>query len=156
MKAYMFPGQGSQFPGMAKELYENNPTAREMFDRANEILGFDITDIMFNGTAEDLKQTKVTQPAVFLHSVILALCSPDFKPDMVAGVISRAVTSLDNFMPWVRGKYTDGILYLKGGDLTEEIANARLPKASVKTWHISDWTDDPFFETKQVIFIRKV
>ena len=85
MKAYMFPGQGSQFPGMAKELYENNPTAREMFDRANEILGFDITDIMFNGTAEDLKQTKVTQPAVFLHSVILALCSPDFKPDMVAG-----------------------------------------------------------------------
>lgn len=85
MKVFMFPGQGSQFPGMAKELYETNPTAREMFDRANEILGFDITDIMFNGTAEDLKQTKVTQPAVFLHSVILAKCSPDFKPDMVAG-----------------------------------------------------------------------
>ena len=81
----MFPGQGSQFPGMAKELYETNPTAREMFDRANEILGFDITEIMFDGTAEDLKQTKVTQPAVFLHSVILAKCSPDFKPDMVAG-----------------------------------------------------------------------
>ena len=85
MKVYMFPGQGSQFPGMAKELYDTNPTAREMFDRANEILGFDISDIMFNGTAEDLKQTKVTQPAVFLHSVILAKCSPDFKPDMVAG-----------------------------------------------------------------------
>ena len=85
MKVYMFPGQGSQFPGMAKELYDTNPTAREMFDRANEILGFDITDIMFNGTSEDLKQTKVTQPAVFLHSVILAKCSPDFKPDMVAG-----------------------------------------------------------------------
>ena len=85
MKVYMFPGQGSQFPGMAKELYETNPTAREMFDRANEILGFDITEIMFDGTAEDLKQTKVTQPAVFLHSVILAKCSPDFKPDMVAG-----------------------------------------------------------------------
>lgn len=85
MKVYMFPGQGSQFPGMAKELYDTNPTAREMFDRANEILGFDITDIMFNGTAEALKQTKVTQPAVFLHSVILAKCSPDFKPDMVAG-----------------------------------------------------------------------
>lgn len=85
MKVFMFPGQGSQFPGMAKELYDTYPTAREMFDRANEILGFDITDIMFNGTAEDLKQTKVTQPAVFLHSVILAKCSPDFKPDMVAG-----------------------------------------------------------------------
>jgi [acyl-carrier-protein] S-malonyltransferase len=85
MKVFMFPGQGSQFPGMAKELYETNPTAREMFDSANEILGFDITEIMFNGTAEDLKQTKVTQPAVFLHSVILAKCSPDFKPDMVAG-----------------------------------------------------------------------
>lgn len=85
MKVFMFPGQGSQFPGMAKELYETNPTAREMFDRANEILGFDITEIMFDGTAEDLKLTKVTQPAVFLHSVILAKCSPDFKPDMVAG-----------------------------------------------------------------------
>ena len=85
MKVFMFPGQGSQFPGMAKELYETNPTAREMFDRANEILGFDITEIMFDGTAEDLKQTKVTQPAVFLHSVILAKCSPDFKPDMVTG-----------------------------------------------------------------------
>lgn len=85
MKVFMFPGQGSQFPGMAKELYDTNPTAREMFDRANEILGFDITEIMFDGTAEDLKQTKVTQPAVFLHSVILAKCSPDFKPDMVAG-----------------------------------------------------------------------
>lgn len=85
MKVFMFPGQGSQFPGMAKELYETNPTAREMFDRANEILGFDITEIMFDGTAEDLKQTKVTQPAVFLHSVILAKCSPDFRPDMVAG-----------------------------------------------------------------------
>ena len=85
MNAYMFPGQGAQFPGMAKELYENNPKAREMFDRANEILGFNITEIMFNGTAEELKQTKVTQPAIFLHSVILAMCSPDFRPDMVAG-----------------------------------------------------------------------
>lgn len=83
--AYVFPGQGSQFPGMAKELYESNPKAREMFDKANEILGFKITEIMFDGTAEDLKQTKVTQPAIFLHSVILAACLPDFKPDMVAG-----------------------------------------------------------------------
>ena len=85
MKAYVFPGQGSQFPGMAKDLYESNETAREMLEKANEILGFRITDIMFKGTADDLKQTKVTQPAIFLHSVIMAKCLPDFKPDMVAG-----------------------------------------------------------------------
>ncbi len=84
-KAYVFPGQGSQFPGMAKTLYESNATAHEMLEKANEILGFRITDIMFDGTAEDLKQTKVTQPAIFLHSVVLAKCLPDFQPDMVAG-----------------------------------------------------------------------
>lgn len=84
-KAYIFPGQGSQFPGMAKDLYENNATAREMLEKANEILGFRITDIMFNGTADDLKQTNVTQPAIFLHSVVIAKCLPDFQPDMVAG-----------------------------------------------------------------------
>ena len=84
-KAYVFPGQGSQFPGMAKDLYERNAAAREMLERANDILGFRITDIMFEGTAEDLMQTKVTQPAIFLHSVVLAKCLPDFKPDMVAG-----------------------------------------------------------------------
>ena len=85
MKAYVFPGQGSQFPGMAKDLYDGNEKARQMLDKANEILGFRITDIMFNGTAEDLKQTKATQPAIFLHSVVLAACIPDFQPDMVAG-----------------------------------------------------------------------
>ena len=84
-KAYVFPGQGAQYPGMAKDLYENNALAHELFEKANEILGFRITDIMFNSTAEDLKQTKVTQPAIFLHSVILAKCLPDFRPDMVAG-----------------------------------------------------------------------
>ncbi|MGQ7869177.1 ACP S-malonyltransferase [Sunxiuqinia sp. sy24] len=85
MKAYVFPGQGAQFPGMGKDLYENSPAAKELFDKANEILGFSITDIMFNGTADDLKQTKVTQPAIFLHSVILAKTLADFKPEMVAG-----------------------------------------------------------------------
>lgn len=84
-KAYVFPGQGSQFPGMAKELYETNDVAREMLEKANGILGFRITDIMFEGTADDLKQTDVTQPAIFLHSAVLAACTPDFAPDMVAG-----------------------------------------------------------------------
>ena len=84
-KAYVFPGQGAQFVGMGKDLYENNAKAKELFDKVNEILGYRITDIMFEGTDEDLKQTKVTQPAVFLHSVITALCMDDFKPDMVAG-----------------------------------------------------------------------
>lgn len=86
MKAFVFPGQGAQFVGMGKDLYENSPKAKELFEKANDILGYRITDIMFNGTDEDLRQTKVTQPAVFLHSVISALCSgEDFNPDMTAG-----------------------------------------------------------------------
>ena len=84
MKAYVFPGQGAQFSGMGKDLYENSAVAKELFEKANEILGFRITDIMFEGTAEELKETKVTQPAVFLHSVILAKVL-DVRPDMVAG-----------------------------------------------------------------------
>ena len=84
-KAYVFPGQGAQFVGMGKDLYESNQRAKLFFDKANEVLGYQITDIMFNGTDEDLRQTKVTQPAVFLHSVITAFCLEDFNPDMVAG-----------------------------------------------------------------------
>ena len=83
--AYVFSGQGSQFSGMGKDLYESSPGARALFDKADDILGFKISDIMFGGTDDQLKETRVTQPAVFLHSVISALCLPDFKPDMVAG-----------------------------------------------------------------------
>jgi [acyl-carrier-protein] S-malonyltransferase len=86
MKAYVFPGQGSQFTGMGKDLYESSPVAKEMMEKANEILGFRLTDIMFEGSEEDLKQTRVTQPAIFLHSVVLAACLGDsFQPQMVAG-----------------------------------------------------------------------
>ncbi|MEQ8520153.1 MAG: ACP S-malonyltransferase [Cytophagales bacterium] len=85
MKAYIFPGQGSQFPGMGKDFFESSDQAKEMFKSADEILGFSLSDIMFNGSADDLKQTKVTQPAIFLHSIISAQLASDFVPDMVAG-----------------------------------------------------------------------
>jgi len=85
MKAYIFPGQGAQFTGMGKDIYESNPKARSLFDQANAILGFRITDSMFDGTAEALKQTRVTQPAIFIHSVVIALSGDSFSPDMVAG-----------------------------------------------------------------------
>lgn len=85
MKAYVFPGQGAQYPGMGKDLYENSAEAKTLFEKANDILGFRITDIMFDGTVDDLKETKVTQPAIFLHSVLLAKTIKDFSPDMVAG-----------------------------------------------------------------------
>lgn len=86
MRAFVFPGQGAQYPGMGKDLYENSATAKELFDKANEILGFNITNIMFEGTADELKQTKVTQPAIFLHSVILSkVLGAEFKPEMTAG-----------------------------------------------------------------------
>lgn len=110
-KAYLFPGQGSQFVGMGKELYEQHALAKRLFDEANEILGFRITDIMFSGTDEDLKQTKVTQPAIFLHSVVHALCMGDeFLPDMVAG------HSLGEFSALVANKvlsFQDGLRLVK-------------------------------------------
>ena len=105
MKAYVFPGQGAQFPGMGKDLYENSAEAKALFEKANDILGFRITDIMFDGTVDDLKQTKVTQPAIFLHSVFLAKTLKDFAPDMVAG------HSLGEFSALV----TNGALTLEDG-----------------------------------------
>ncbi|HNW99592.1 MAG TPA: ACP S-malonyltransferase [Bacteroidales bacterium] len=108
MKAYVFPGQGAQFVGMGKDLYEKSSLAKELFEKANEILGFRITDLMFNGTDEDLRQTKVTQPAIFLHSVILAkTLGENFKPDMVAG------HSLGEFSALVAAKalsFEDGLV----------------------------------------------
>jgi len=85
MKAYVYPGQGAQFTGMGKELFDSNPTAKEYFSKANEILGFEISKVMFEGSAEDLKKTQVTQPAVFIHSVVASLVADEFSPDMVAG-----------------------------------------------------------------------
>lgn len=106
MKAYIFPGQGAQFSGMGKDMYEENAVAKERFEEANEILGFNITQLMFEGTEEDLRQTKVTQPAIFLHSVILASTIVDFQPEMVAG------HSLGEFSSLVANKalsFADGL-----------------------------------------------
>ncbi len=107
MKAYIFPGQGAQFSGMGKDLYDGSPKAKDMFHRANEILGFDITRVMFEGTDEELKQTNVTQPAIFLHSVVLAEVSHEFQPEMVAG------HSLGEFSALVANRalsFEDGLL----------------------------------------------
>ncbi|MBB6275809.1 ACP S-malonyltransferase [Porphyromonas circumdentaria] len=123
-KAYVFPGQGAQFVGMGLPLYEGNPTAKQLFEEANDILGFSITDIMFKGTDEELKQTKVTQPAVFLHSVILARCLGDeFRPDMLAG------HSLGEFSALVAGK---ALSFADGLQLVSKRAQA-MQKACEKT-----------------------
>ena len=113
MKAFVFPGQGSQFVGMGKDLYDNNPLAKELFDKADKTLGFKITDIMFAGTDEQLKETKVTQPAVYLHSVISALCLGDeFKPEMTAGhslgefsaLVAAGALSFEDGLKWVAAR----------------------------------------------------
>ncbi len=125
MKAFVFPGQGAQFSGMGKDLYESNETAKNLFEKANEILGFRITDIMFDGTAEDLKQTKVTQPAVFLHSVISAICMGEaFQPDMVGG------HSLGEFSALVAAgalKFEDGLKLVHARALAMQKACEKVP-----------------------------
>jgi len=131
MKAYIFPGQGSQFSGMGKDLYDTNPQAKALFDQADEILGFSITDIMFNGTDEQLKQTNVTQPAIFIHSVVKALTiGDDFQPDMVAG------HSLGEFSALVANKcltFEDGLrLVAKRADAMQKACeNVRSTMAAV-------------------------
>ena len=101
MKAFVFPGQGAQFVGMGKDLYESSALAKELFEKANDILGYRITDLMFSGTDEDLRQTKVTQPAVFLHSVISALCmGEDCKPEMTAGLFRPRGSRCPDLRRW--------------------------------------------------------
>jgi len=136
MKAYVFPGQGAQYVGMGKDLYDNSPLAKEMFEKANEILGFRITDLMFNGTDEDLRQTKVTQPAIFLHSVILAATlGNDFKPDMVAG------HSLGEFSALVANKalsFEDGLKLVYARAMAMQKACEKEPSTMAAIIGLSD------------------
>lgn len=136
MRAYVFPGQGAQFVGMGKDLYDNSPLAKEYFERANEILGFRITDLMFEGTAEDLKQTKVTQPAIFLHSVITSLVLGDkFRPDMVAG------HSLGEFSALVAAKalsFEDGLILVSKRALAMQKACESEPSTMAAVLGLSD------------------
>jgi [acyl-carrier-protein] S-malonyltransferase len=136
MKAYVFPGQGAQFVGMGKDLYDKSPIAKEMFEKANEILGFRITDLMFSGSDEDLKQTKVTQPAIFLHSVILATVMGDsFRPEMVAG------HSLGEFSALVASKalsFKDGLVLVSKRALAMQKACEKTPSTMAAILGLDD------------------
>jgi [acyl-carrier-protein] S-malonyltransferase len=136
MKAYVFPGQGAQFSGMGKDLYESSDKAKELFHKANEILGFDIMKIMFEGTEDELKQTKVTQPAIFLHSTILATClGDDFKPEMVAG------HSLGEFSALVANKtltFEDGLKLVSQRALAMQKACEKTPSTMAAILGLED------------------
>lgn len=136
MKAYIFPGQGAQFIGMGKDLYDSSSLAKELFEKANEILGFRITDIMFNGTEDELKQTKVTQPAIFLHSVILAkVLGDDFKPDMTAG------HSLGEFSALVASEamsFEDGLKLVSARALAMQAACEAVPSTMAAILGLED------------------
>jgi [acyl-carrier-protein] S-malonyltransferase len=136
MKAYIFPGQGAQFVGMGKDLYDRSPVARQMFEKANSILGFSITDLMFEGTDEDLKQTKVTQPAIFLHSTILAaVLGESFKPDMVAG------HSLGEFSSLVANKtltFEDGLILVSKRAIAMQKACEKRPSTMAAILGLDD------------------
>ncbi|MFY7919013.1 MAG: ACP S-malonyltransferase [Chryseotalea sp.] len=135
MKAYVFPGQGAQFTGMGKDLYETNPKAKSLFDEANDILGFDIKNIMFNGTADQLKETKVTQPAVFIHSVAIAQSAENFIPDMVAG------HSLGEFSALVANQtlsFKDGLLLVSKRALAMQKACELTPSTMAAVLGLDD------------------
>lgn len=150
MKAYVFPGQGAQFTGMGKDLFDRFPVAKEMFERANSLLGFSITDIMFTGSDDDLKQTRVTQPAIFLHSVILAFVMNDnFKPDMVAG------HSLGEFSALVANRslsFEDGLILVSKRAQAMQKACMSVPSAMAAILGADDKTvEDTCAETGEIV-----
>ncbi len=150
MKAYIFPGQGSQYPGMGKDLYEGSDVAKELFEKANSILGFDIMDIMFNGDAEALKQTKITQPAIFIHSTILAMCTDSFTPDMVAG------HSLGEFSALVANKtlsFSDGLVLVSKRAIAMQKACESNPSTMAAVLGLEDKVVENICESIQEVVV---